>query len=266
MGAKSSSAPAPDPRLVDAQIHSMGVQDDAISRVLANTEQLAPLQRQQMQFGLDAARTAYDQGQEDRKYALDMRDKYTAAIDPLVNEARQFNQEDRRNTLMGEANADITQAFGSARGQQLRDLARVGVNPADGRYAGLHNQMDMNEALAKVLAGRKVSEAARAEGLQLKSNAANILSGFPSMASGLGATGASLGMSGLTAVNSGLSGLNAGFSAAGSMAGAMGSNATGMWNAEANYKNQQDQLASANDPFNTILGIGSGLAMKKWLF
>ena len=66
MGSKSSSAPAPDPRLVEAQIRSMGIQDDVIQRVMQQSEEIMPLQREQMQFGLDASRKAFDQAQADR--------------------------------------------------------------------------------------------------------------------------------------------------------------------------------------------------------
>ena len=61
MGSKSSNAPAPDPRLVEAQIRSMGIQDDVIKRVMQQSEEIQPLQKEQLQFGLDTARTAYDQ-------------------------------------------------------------------------------------------------------------------------------------------------------------------------------------------------------------
>lgn len=268
MGSKSSNAPAPDPRLVDAQIESMGVQNAAIQQMLSNTESLAPLQRQQLQFGLDAARTAYDQGQQDRQYALDMRGRYTSAIEPILQDARSFNQSDRETQLRGMVSADVSQAFDAARGQQTRELTRLGINPNSGRFASFNNQMGSDEALAKVMANRKVAEAARAEGLNLRANAANLLSGFPAQAAGLGASGAGLGLSGLNTVNAGLTGLNSGYGAASTAANQWGNNATSMWNAQANYKSQQDQIAASSDPFSTILGAAAGIgtrwALGKW--
>ena len=262
MGSRSSDAPPPDPRLVEAQIRSMGVQDDAIRDILAVTQEMAPLQREAMQFGLDTSRTAYDQSQEDRQYALGMRDRYTAAMQPLLDEAGRFNETARRNTLYGEAVGDISQAYGSARDQMTRNLARQGVNPSDGMGQGMARRSASDEALAKVLAGRKVSEAARAEGLQLKSNAVNMLAGFPAQAAGLSGAGAGYGASGLGLANTGLAGLTSGYGAAGGMAGQWGSNATNMWNAQANYKNGQDKIAAENDPFNSILGAATGVGMR----
>ena len=47
-------APAPDPALVQAQIDSLNAQTDIGRRTLANAEELAPVQMDQMRFGLDA--------------------------------------------------------------------------------------------------------------------------------------------------------------------------------------------------------------------
>ena len=70
-GGKGQSAPAPDPRLIEAQIRSMGIQDDMIGRIVASAEAMQPLQEEQMRFGLDANRTAFEQSQADRNYALE---------------------------------------------------------------------------------------------------------------------------------------------------------------------------------------------------
>lgn len=240
-GGKGSDAPAPDPRLVEAQIKSMGIQDDAIKQILSNAGDLMPLQKDQMQFGLDAARTAYGQSQQDREFALGQRGKLAGLTDSIVSEARGFNADDRRADLVGQVNADVTGAFNTARTSMARDMARSGVNPADGRYAGMSRQMASDEALAKVLGARKATDSARVEGMQLKSNAANILSGYPGMAAGLTGSGASYGGQGLNVVNAGLAGANSGYGSAAQIAGQMGTSATGMWNAQANYKTQQDR-------------------------
>ena len=260
MGAKSSSAPAPDPRLVEAQIRSMGVQDDVIQRIVRQSEDMLPLQNEQMRFGLDAARAAYDQSQQDRAWTLRKRAQLDAAQAPLLEDARSFNYADRRADMMGEATADITQAFDSAEAQGLRTMGRMGVNPNDGKMAAFVSQSNMQEALAKALAGRKVSEAARAEGIQLKSNAANMLSGYPSMGMQNTAAGAGFGASGLALANTGLAGMSSGFGAAGQMAGQMGQNAANMFGAQASYKSQQDQIAASNNPLGLVLGAATGAA------
>ena len=301
-GKGGSSAPPPDPELVKAHIKSLGVQDSAIQKMLDNADRmqpyqlrqmeqamalqhrLAPLQEQQLQLGLRAANTAYDQSQEDRQWALMKRGQLDQAQSALLNEAANYNEGQRRDTLFGEAVGDITQAFDQAEQQGLRTMSRMGVNPNDGKMAAMVNQNNMQEALAKASAGRKVSEAARAEGLQLKSNAANMLSGYPSMGMQASSQGAGFGGMGLTIANNGLAGagnamnfmsagmasMNSGYGQAAGLAGQMGGNAANMWGAQANYKNGQDQIAASSDPFNTILGaaagIGTGWALNGFKF
>lgn len=260
MGSKTSNAPAPDPRLIEAQIRSMGIQDDVIQRIMRQSEDLQPLQRDQMQFGLDSARTAYNQSQQDRGWLLGKRQQLDEAQAPLLDMGRSYNEGDRRASMYGEAAADITQAYNSAGQQGIRTMSRMGVNPNDGKMAAMVNQNNMSEALARTLAGRKVSEAARAEGIQLKSNAANMLSGYPAMNAQNTAVGANYGALGLTTANAGLTGMNSGFGVASNMAGQMGSNAANMYGAMGSYKSQQDQIAASSDPFSTLLGAAGGVA------
>ena len=258
-GGKGSDVAAPDPRLVEAQIKSMGVQDSAIQSILQNSADLAPLQKQQLQFGLDSAKTAYDQSQEDRGYALEKRAQYDAAMKPLLDQASSFDETARRNELYGKAAGDVTQQFGSARDQIARNMARQGVNPGDGVNASVARKIASDEALAKVVMGSRAGEVAKAEGTQLKTNAVNMLAGFPAQAAGLSGSGANFAASGLGLANSGLAGLNSGATSASTMAGKWGSNATGMFDAQANYKLAADRAANDADPFASLLGAGAKL-------
>ena len=95
-GGKGGGAPPPDPQLVAAQIKSMGIQDSAIQRVMQQSDEIQPLQKEQLQFGLDTARTAYDQSQQDRSWMLDRRGSLTTMQDTLAQDARSFNTEARR--------------------------------------------------------------------------------------------------------------------------------------------------------------------------
>ena len=90
-GKGGSSAPPPDPRLIAAQIKSMGIQDTAIQAMMENSASMAPLQKQQMQFGLDSAKTAYGQAQEDRTWALGRREDASGLQDTMVKEAQDYN-------------------------------------------------------------------------------------------------------------------------------------------------------------------------------
>ena len=259
MGSKSSSAPAPDPRLVEAQIRSMGIQDDVIKRVMQQSEEIQPLQKEQLQFGLDTARAAYDQSQEDRKWMLDRRGSLTTMQDTLAQDARSFNTEDKANELAGKAMADVNQGFANADGQQTRALARMGVNPSSGKALAMGNQTAIAKATALAAAGSGARDRARTEGYALTDRAANALAGYPAMGMQATGAGAGYGASGTAIANQGLAGMNSGYGAAGTMAGQMGSNATGMFGAQASYKVGADKAAADANPMGALIGAGAQL-------
>lgn len=259
MGAKRSSAPAPDPRLVEAQIRSMGIQDAVIKRVMQQSEEIHPLQKEQLQFGLDSARTAYDQSQEDRKWMLDRRGLLSSMQDTLSQDARSFNTEDKANELAGKAMADVNQGFANAEGQQSRALARMGVNPSSGKALAIGNQTAIAKAAALAAAGSGARTQARQEGYALTDRATNALAGYPAMGMQATQSGAGFGASGTTIANQGLAGMNSGYSAAGTMAGQMGQNATSMFGAQASYKVGADKAAADANPMGALLGAGAQL-------
>ena len=259
MGSKSSSAPAPDPRLVEAQIRSMGIQDDVIKRVMQQSEEIQPLQKEQLQFGLDSARTAYDQSQQDRTWMLDRRGALTTMQDTLTQDARSFNTEDKANQLAGKAMADVNQGFANAEGQQSRALARMGVNPSSGKALAMGNQTAIAKAAALAAAGTGARDRARSEGYALTDRATNALAGYPAMGMQATQSGAGFGASGTTIANQGLAGMNSGYGAAGTMAGQMGQNATSMYGAMGSYKNGADNAAANANPMGALLGAGAQL-------
>ncbi len=259
MGSKSSNAPAPDPRLVEAQIRSMGIQDDAIKRVMQQSEEIQPLQKEQLQFGLDTARTAYDQSQQDRTWMLDRRGLLSSMQDTLSQDARNFNTEDKASELAGKAGADVAQAFASAKDQSSRNMSRMGVNPSDGKAAAMGNQLSIAQALGTAQAMTGARTQARQEGYALTDRATNALAGYPAMGMQATQSGAGFGASGTTIANQGLAGMNSGYGAAGTMAGQMGQNAANMYGAMGSYKNGADNAAANANPMGALLGAGAQL-------
>lgn len=259
MGSKSSNAPAPDPRLVEAQIRSMGIQDDAIKRVMQQSEEIQPLQKEQLQFGLDTARSAYDQSQQDRTWMLDRRGLLSSMQDTLTQDARNFNTEDKASELAGKAGADVAQAFASAKDQSIRNMSRMGVNPSDGKAAAMGNQLSIAQALGTAQAMTGARTQARQEGYALTDRATNALAGYPAMGMQATQSGAGFGASGTTIANQGLAGMNSGYGAAGTMAGQMGQNATNMYGAMGSYKNGADNAAANANPMGALLGAGATL-------
>jgi hypothetical protein len=259
MGSKKSKAPAPDPRLIEAQIKSMGLQDEAIAEIMAQSREMQPLIKEQTQFGLDSARTAFDQSQQDRTYALGRRDELTGVQDTMLADAKSFNTEGKRAELAAQAGADVASSFAGMRQQSNRDMARRGVNPFSGKMAQMQTQQDLGEATARAGAANAARVNARNEGRALNDRAANVLSGFPAM--GMQATGAAAGFgaNGVNIANAGAQGMNAGFAQAGGLAGQMGSNAANMYGTMGSYKNQADAnaLARVKTTMDSINGFAN---------
>lgn len=253
MGSKNS-APAPDPRLIEAQIRSMGIQDDVIRRIVDNTERFQPLQEEQMRFGLDAARRAQTESAADREWMLGRRAQLSGLQDRLVDDANSFNTEERADQLAGQAMGDVQQAFGLQRQTMNREMERMGVNPNDGRFAAMNNSNAIAAAAAQSSAASKVREAARQEGYALTDRATNALAGYPAMGMNATAAGANFGAAGMNMANQGLAGMNSGYGMAGQMAGQMGQNATNMYGIQSRDYYQQ------GESFGSILGGIGGLA------
>jgi hypothetical protein len=266
MGKKSSKVPAPDPRLVEAQIRSMGYQDQAIQQVMDLMEQqqadnapLRDIQRDSMQFSLDANKTAFGQSQSDRSWMLNRRGSLTGLQDRMIGEAGAFDVGAEQTRRASAAQADVGQAVADSRSAAGRYMASMGVAPNSGRAGAAMRKSGIDAARVGVAAANDARMVARNEGRMLVDRASNALAGYPAAAIGVTGQGAGIGGNQINVANAGAGGINAGYGAmtgaaqaAGGMAGSMGGNATGMWGAQANYKVGADQAAGTD-----LGGIGS---------
>ena len=258
-GKGGGSTPPPDPRLAQAQIDSMGVQSEAIKQVMRNSNDLAPLQRQQIQDSISRGTALYGQSQDDRAYGLQRRGVLTGLQDQMVTDAKTYNSADRREEMAGEAQGDVSAAYNNTAGQLSRGLERSGVNVNSARYVSMQNQNSLAMASASASAANKTRQAARLEGFQLNDRASNAFSGYPASTSSSIGTGMSTAGFGLSSANAGLAGMNSGYNTAGGLGGQMGANATGMFGAQGNYKNGQDKINADSDPTGALLGAGATL-------
>lgn len=259
MGSKSSSAPPPDPRLVEAQLKSMGIQDSAIQRILDTSESMIPLQREQTQFALDTGRQAVSEAKEDRSWMLTRRAMLSGVQDRLVDDANKFDSKARADEFASEASADANAAISNARAQSSRAMARMGIVPGSGRAEAADARSVLGEAAMLAGAKNNARRSARAEGYALTDRATNALAGYPAMSAAASGQGASIAAGGVGTVNAGVGGMSSGFGTAANVAASMGANATNMWGAQAGYKTNQDQIAASNNPLNTILGAAAGV-------
>lgn len=256
---KGGGAPPPDPRLIDAQIKSLGIQDQAIERMLKMAEDMAPQQRQMMQDTIDRSSVLWGQSQEDRQFALQKRAQLSGIQNSIAQESATFNTEDRRAQLAGQAGADISQTFGMAREQMARDAGRMGINPNDGRSHAMRQQMAAQEALAQATGRNLAGQQATQERRMLQDRANNALAGYPSMTAGSVGVGSGVAGQGMAALNAGQADLMRPSQAIAGMAGNMGTQAGNMWGQQ-NAAYQADQNADAN-AFGTAGSTIGSLAM-----
>ena len=265
MGSKNST-PAPDPKLVEAQIRSLDKQNEAIDAMQALSQEMAPLQRAQLEQSM--AQTAQNMAQADvlqqwneadRDYLIGKRSQLDGMHTRMLQDANNYSEEDRRRQLAAQSDSDVAQAFHVARDTNTRAAQRMGVNPNDGRMAAQGAQLAASEALARVQ-GRKIAgDTARTEGRQLVDRAANALAGFPAMSTGTvgtgtGVLGAGVGAmgAGVSAFQQGMSGLYQPYRDVAGAAGQMGSNATSAYNSQVNAYQAGQQ---SGDGFGMLLGL-----------
>lgn len=92
----------------------------------------------------------------------------------LVDKARRYNTESKREELARTASADVAQAFDVARDQQNRQLAAAGIRPNSGRFAALNQTMLTQEALARAGAQNTARAMATDKGTALMYDAAGL--------------------------------------------------------------------------------------------
>ena len=273
MGKKSQpSAPAPDPRLVDAQIQSMGIEQDTIRQMLDlakrqqdTADSFVPMQREATQFALDTMRQGVADSAADRAFAVGRRDQLVGVQDRILADAANFDEEGRARELSGEAISGVGRQFNAARAAASRQLARTGVNPNDGRFGSMVAGLARDEALAKAGAGTAASRAARMEGLAMTDRANNALAGYPAMTMQATGAGSSIAGGSVNTLNAGVGGIQQNIGAAGqtfgnasNAAAQLGGNATNMFNAQANYKINSDR--SAGTDWGGIGALAAGAA------
>lgn len=260
LGGGGNSTPPPDPRLVDAQINSLNIQADAAKSIMANANALAPLQQQQMQFGLMAARTAYADSREDRRYMLERRGQLTTQQNRMIKEANEFNLPGRQEELASKAMADVETAAASADQDRVRSLTRMGVNPNSTRFGVDANAASLAKAGIKAASGNDAREAARWEGRALTDRAANSLSGYPAMAMQTTQNSLTNGTAGVTVVNQGVAGMNSSYSAAAGAASGSGSTAAQLYGTQAGiYNNARNAAAQEEAGMWGAVGTGVGI-------
>lgn len=266
-GAASKNVPAAqaDPALAAAIAGQTGVAQSAEARAAAGDaywrENFAPrlLSQMDQQILLGKELQDFNLGLA-RKYDRRYWDTTARFQDQFYDDVDRFNSEDTRRELAGKAMGDVRQGFSAARAIAARDLTRRGVNPGDGKFAGLIGRMATDEALASASAANTTRQQARERGLQLKATAAGLGGNLTSASAGYGgAAGAAsqIGMSGVLGAQTGFNANESNYRGALGLAsgayGALGGIGSGL--TQLNFQSGRDNAMG----WNKLIGMGLGM-------
>lgn len=238
-GGKGTEYPAPDPELVQAQIRSMGIQDTVIQRMMDISEEMLPIQKEQIRAGLAAAQSQANaitsaasmsvaplmqQAQTADRLAtkaIELQDYQQEQMrlndqrwwdvgvkqeDALIEAVNEQGSQKYRDQQMGLAIGDVRQGFSNARNETLRSAARMGLDPSSGSFGTGMGRLATDQALAEASAKNKMRLALDQTDL---ANKFQLYGGLKGM-SGLGQTSAGLATG---AINAGTGAVNAGTNA-----------------------------------------------------
>lgn len=108
------------------------------------------------------------------EYAAYEKSTFRPVEQALVDQAKNYNTEAKREELARTASSDVAQAFGNVREQQNRQLAAAGIRPNSGRFAALNQTMLTQEALARAGAQNSARSMAEDKGTALMYDAAGL--------------------------------------------------------------------------------------------
>lgn len=278
-----ASVPPPDPNVGLAQKNMADIAQQAETRAAASDkyyqEVLAPRYLAQMDTSIALAKEQTAKQNELQDFQTGLAKKYddrywdTTAKqqDAFYDTVNKYDTSAARDEMAGQAGADVEQATAANNQALQRGLARRGVNPGSGAAISAMTEANTTGALAKAGAMTLAQRAARAEGLQLRAQAAglggNLTGATASFAAGASGTGgAALGANatGLQALNAYGSSLgqqtqsfNSSMGLASNSYGAVGNLGMQEWLEKS--KVNQSNAAGANQLIGTAMGAGASM-------
>lgn len=209
-----------------------------------------------------------------RKAAIEDRARYKAKYQPmedaLLSDARTYDTQDRRDQEVGAAQANVAQAFESARNSASQQLESFGVNPSATRFAGLDLGLRAQKAASQAAAGTMAAKGVEDKARALKGAVVDVGRGYP----GSYLAAAQVGnQSAGGAVNASNQTYGTGAEAMGTgpqwLQG--GNQALGNWGNVLNsqYNNQLGQFQanqSQSSGWGSVLGLGLGMGAKAFGF
>lgn len=182
-GGKGGSAPDPNPGMVASAeaaktvaASNEKIAADSLAFYKAQYEDLKPMFQQITASQLETDAATRKQAEE---YYNDYKTTYRPVEQKMVADALNYNTEAKREELARTAGADVSQAFGIARGTQNRQLAAAGIRPDSNRFAALNSNLLVQEALGRAGAQNKARVDAEGLGYARLQDAVSLGKGLP---------------------------------------------------------------------------------------
>lgn len=268
----SSDPPAPDPMIgqaamanADLSKEMAGVARDQLAWNKARAEKQDPLIQKLAEQQIQTADTNTARAQEQW-------DQYKNLFQPveekMVQDATNWDSDERKARMAAEAGADITRSYQGARANTQREMERMGVNPNSGRFAALNNESLASEAKDSAGAMNKARRDTEQQGIALRSGAAQF-------GRGMTQTGIAADTAALNAGNAAIGGMQAGagmtnagnnaaanwFGGATSANSSAGNLGLGLYGQQINAWGQdQANKAASMQGFGQLIGAGGAAA------
>lgn len=260
-----SSSPAPDPAIGQAALDNVALSKEMMQYYRERDAAQAPRQARMDDLAEKIANQSIATSQFNDTQARQMWDRYQSTGIPMENlvnqEALNYDSKEAQDRAAGQAATDVAAQLGMARDAQMRNLARMGVNPADGRSLAMEGDQATAGALATAGAMNKARSDRELQGVMLRKDVASMARGMPGTAAQTFGVAAAAGNQAQGAVGSAIG-------AANSITGTMGTGFNGAVsanNSAASILNQQYATRAANSGggLGDILGaagsLGAGL-------
>lgn len=217
----SSKPPKPDPAIGQAALSNaeLAKEQAAVAREqLAWEKDRAEKQDPLIQKIADQQIASGDKNaaRSDEQWQI-YKDLFQPVEQRMVDDANNFDSEERKSRMAAEAGADITKSYQGALDSNQRTMERMGVNPNSGKFAAITNETNLARAKDTAGAMNKARRDTELQGLAMRTGAAQFGRNMPN-------TGLAADSTALNAGNSATGNINAG-----NAAHAAGLNSAAQW-------------------------------------
>jgi hypothetical protein len=214
-----SDAPKPDANIGIAARDNIALSREAMDYYRQKDKEQAPRQARMDDLTEKLAQQQMSTSQQQDAQAQDLWRRYKETgvpmEDAVMRDASNYDSQATMDRAAGQAATDVSASMAAGTEAQRRSIARMGVNPADGRALTMEQDMAATGALATAGAMNKARTDREMQGIMLRKDAAGMARGMTGTAAQTYGVASAAGGQAAGAVGSSISSAN-------SIAGAMG--------------------------------------------